>query len=408
MHYLDEATGGSRGGRWRWWGLLLLVVLAVSCGCTPENGGPPPIEPTVFQVEWERTFGGGGRSCGYGVQEAGDGGFIITGQAESEGDGGQLYLLKVDREGNREWERYFGGPGRALGYYAQPTKDGGYIVGGQITAERESDGYLVKTDSQGEEEWEGSFGGREDDNILYVAPVSDGGYIACGWSESFNSRRELYLLKVNREGKREWESHFCRGSRSSGSHVLETADGGFLVTGTVDRSGESGYGERDIYLVKVDGEGKLEWEEILGGSSDEEGFFAQPEGERGYVAAGQSFSYSTGTTSVYLVGLDEEGEPRWEKNIESNDSYLGLSVHPALEGGYLILGQVMDAESYRGISLAKADHQGKKEWVLYLGGGRNCSGQWALQVDAESYLVVGWIEEEGNGERELYLAKIQP
>ncbi len=147
---------------------------------------------------------------------------------------------------------------------------------------------------------------------------------------------------------------------------------------------------------------------MLGGTGDEVGFFVQPDKEGGYVAAGQCFSYASGTTSVYLAKVDLEGHKKWEKNIDSNESYLGLSVHPSLDGGCLILGQVMDPDGYRGISLAKADQGGKKQWVIYLGGGKNSAALSAMQADDESYVVVGWTETEGNGDRDVYLAKIKP
>ncbi|HHX88088.1 MAG TPA: hypothetical protein GX693_07950, partial [Firmicutes bacterium] len=82
--------------------------MVTGTGCADDDG-PPPIEPTVFTMEWERTFGGPGRDCGYCVQQAADGGFIIAGQAASPETGeGELYLLKVDGAGNMEWEQSYG------------------------------------------------------------------------------------------------------------------------------------------------------------------------------------------------------------------------------------------------------------------------------------------------------------
>lgn len=411
MTNLFGATGKPDG--WcRWLFLLILLVAgtAAGTGCAVDEG-PPPVEPSVFSMEWERTFGGPGRNCGYCVQQTKDEGFIIAGQAASlEAGGGELYLVKVDEAGNMEWEQSYGGPQRASGYYAQQTSDGGYIAAGQITPEggSGSDAYLVKVGKSGEIQWERSFGGEGNESALFVSSAGDGGYIATGWTESFHNRRELYLIKVDAKGRKQWEASFCQGSRSTGSYVLEAEEGGFLAAGWMESSGTSGSGERDIYLVKVDSGGNLEWEQVLGGTGDEVGFFVQPDKEGGYVAAGQCFSYASGTTSVYLAKVDLEGHKKWEKNIDSNESYLGLSVHPSLDGGCLILGQVMDPDGYRGISLAKADQGGKKQWVIYLGGGKNSAALSAVQADDESYVVVGWTETEGNGDRGVYLAKIKP
>ncbi len=403
------AAGKARGFRRRAGLGLLILILAATAGCA-EDQGPPPIEPVVSTVEWEQSLGGPGPGCAYSVQQTEDKGFIITGQiTPAEDGGGELYLAKVDQAGNLEWERNLGGAGRAAGYCARQTADGGYIVAGQIARGGRNEAYLVKTDRRGELEWERFYGDGGGENLLFVDSASNGGYIAAGWTESHNNRRELYLLKVNAQGRKQWASNFCGGSRSTGSYVLETGDG-FLAAGWVSGSEEgSGFaGERDIYLVRVDPAGKPVWEQALGGAGDEVGFLVQPEKEGDYVVAGQSFSYASGTTSVYLAGVDPEGRKKWEKNIDSNESYLGLSVHPAREGGFLILGQVMDLDGYRGISLARADREGKKQWVIYLGGGQNSAALSAVQADDDSYVVAGWIEQEGRGNRDVYLVKIKP
>jgi hypothetical protein len=196
---------------------------------------------SVGNLLWQRTYGWAGSDGCRSVKQTMDGGYILGGYANDPHD---MYLVKTDSEGNLQWQRTFGGSGDDWCYDVQQTVDGGYILAGQyVPAGSHCQAWLLKTDSNGYQIWSQLFGGEEVDKFYTVELTGDGGYIGGGYTESFGSSTQMYLVKTNSLGIMQWQNNYG-GEWGDACHtILLTPDDGYLLTGNwfniykVDSSG---------------------------------------------------------------------------------------------------------------------------------------------------------------------------
>jgi hypothetical protein len=197
--------------------------------------------------------------------------------------------VKIDQAGNKEWDKRFGGMAEETCTSLQQTADGGYILGGlsfsgiggdktQASWGQSNDYWIVKLDSSGLKQWDKRFGGIAEDYLSALQQTSDGGYILAGitFSDSSGDRTEplmgisdYWIVKIDSIGNLKWDKRFGGSSvENDFGNIFETADSGFLLTGTSysPRSGdksENNLGVEQTWIIKTDALANKQWDKTL-------------------------------------------------------------------------------------------------------------------------------------------------
>lgn len=249
-------------------------------------------------IIWNKTFGKGFDSVNSG-QQTEDGGYIFAGFHDYD-----AWLIKTDANGEQLWNKTFGGVINDYAKSVQQTKDGGYVFSGVTTSY--GDGYgsvwLVKTDANGEQLWNRTFGGLSYDYANYVQQAKDGGYIITGGTLSYGKGlQDVYLLKTDANGKLEWNRTFGGISTDYANYVKQTKDGGYIITASTD-SFEQGH----AWLIKTDAKGKELWNKTFGTMSNDRVYSVQQTLDDGYILAGETVSYGEGKSKAWLIKVSEK------------------------------------------------------------------------------------------------------
>jgi len=335
-------------------------------------------------LQWNKTYGGSKDDIGQSLVQTNDGGYILTGYAMSaDGDGSNNngfhdnWILKLDASGNIQWEKSFGFSGHDHSYDIVQTDDGGFFFVGflDITSAR-ADGYTekgnfltrhgvgefwgTKLDVAGNIEWRKYFGGTNNDRAHAVVQASDGGLVMAGFSESndfdvSNSKGsyDFWVLKVDVKGNLLWERSFGGSGIEISQDIAKTTDNAYVITGSTfstDMDVSKNHGASDIWLIKIDDQGALVWENTLGGSGFDaaEGVRAGIDG--GFIIAGNSkssdndASNNVGENDLWLLKTDATGNLIWQQNFGGSGIDFGFDAIENTDKSILLVGETSSTD----------------------------------------------------------------
>jgi len=289
------------------------------------------------RILWQKAFGGEG-AWGYAVEATADGGYAVTGTMQMEA--ASLYVVRTDGDGNLLWEATYVGADPSdsgLGYSLQETPDGGFIVAGVRSREG---AILLKVDWQGNLLWEKrlSDGGVSPTGAWVVRVTEDGGYLLAG-AESRDGKETGFLWKTDEEGNTLWMNRFPGPAGFCWLRTLDlTSDGGAVAVGTVQvlpPAGESGVGDVDVYLVRVNRAGELLWEKRLLTADPDVGLGVVQMPDGGYAVSTKTTAEGEGPRYATLIKLGPDpsspgpflrrGDVGGEGTIDLSDAILILN-----------------------------------------------------------------------------------
>jgi hypothetical protein len=157
--------------------------------------------------------------------------------------------------------------------------------------------------------WSKTYGGIGDDGGHGGCQTSDGGYIVAGWTTSFGLATQAYLIKTDSNGDTIWTRTYGDTVSEDGIDVRQTRDRGYVVVG----SRKIRPWTWDVYFIKTDSTGGLQWSRTYGGNQDDRGQSVQQTRDGGYIIAGYCERAGFADYIVCLIKTDPEGDTLWTR-----------------------------------------------------------------------------------------------
>jgi hypothetical protein len=352
-----------------------------------------------------------GRSSGDGawsIIQSSDGGYAVAGRTYSFGTvWWNFYVVKLDSGGNVQWTKIIGGSDDDYAFSITQSSDGGYAVAGWTKSFGAGyfDMYVVKLDSSGNVQWTKTIGGSSDDRAFSIIQSSDGGYVVAGFTSSFGTGgADFYVVKLDSSGNVQWTKTIGGSSDEWAFSIIQSSDGGYVVAG---ETYSFGAGYFDMYVVKLDSSGNVQWTKTIGGSSDDRAFSIIQSSDGGYVVAGFTSSFGTGGADFYVVKLDSSGNVQWTKTIGGSSDEWAFSIIQSSDGGYVVAGETYSfGAGYFDMYVVKLDSSGNVQWTKTIGGS---SDEWAFSIIQSSdggYAVAGRTISFGAADYNMYVVKM--
>jgi hypothetical protein len=294
-----------------------------------------------------------------------------------------------------------GYPGTSTG--GSTSGGGGTSTGGQGYPST-STGQQISQAYQGSTTFAKAIGGGGEDMAYSIVQSSDGGYFVAGSTQSFEGGpADIYVVKLDSGGNVQWTKTIGGSFDDEAHSIIQSSDGGYVVAGWTSSFGPGS----DIYVVKLDSSGNVVWAKTIGGSNSDYAHSIIQSSDGGYVVAGSTSSFGSGGSDFYVVKLDSSGNVQWAKTIGGSDYDAAYSIIQSSDGGYAVAGYTRSfGAGSEDMYVVKLDSSGNIVWTKTIGGSSWDEALSIIQSSDGGYVVAGSTRSFGAGYSDFYVVKL--
>jgi hypothetical protein len=273
------------------------------------------------EVLWQRRYGGAGREMAAGVAATENGTLLLTATVDSaQGDvkvafkGRDIWVAALNTDGDLLWQRTLGGSGTDNAIGILPLADGGCMVYGNTnsqdgdtkTQNGSTDILLVRLDRAGKTVWSTTLGGPSLDFVQGLEQAADGSFFVLGSTFGLGNTPgkgalDALLMRVDATGKLLSAQTYGGRNDEEFTDLLPAPDGGYYLCGYTESSDGDATRTKtglDMWLVKTDGTGKMQWNKTYGGASDDLGLNVFLSAERQLLLVGNAYDWDDKTADL--------------------------------------------------------------------------------------------------------------
>lgn len=337
--------------------------------------------------------------------------------------------IKIPLTKHIEFVKTLGGTKNESAQSITKTQDGGYAILGfaqsndgdvENKTNVSFDYWLLKFDSSDNLQWQQTYGGSDDDRGSDIIQTTDGGYAIFGYSKSSdgdisenNGFEDFWISKLDPSGNIIWKKSFGFSGADTGVSLIQTRDGGYLLSGVLDVSASSGGGNSksiaakkhaggDYWIIKIDASGEKQWSKFFGGSFTDTPYGAIQTPDNSYIIVGSSdsadFNISSNISSYdfWIIKLSESGNLIWEKSFGGSEIDEARGIVECSDGNYVIVGDTrsndFDVSQNNGAAdlwVIKISPEGSLIWEKTFGGSNFDVGRSIKNTQDDGFLISG-------------------
>jgi photosystem II stability/assembly factor-like uncharacterized protein len=324
---------------------------------------------STFQTTFEKTYGGINSERGVAINKTIDGGYMIGGSTASFTSSEDMYLVKLDSTGTIQWTKVYNSFGYDRIHGVEQTIDGGYFLSGYVgDGSGLFDLAFAKVDVNGNVVWAKYSGSVEAEEFRKLSLTPDGGFFAAGYNASFGvGAKDVQAMKVSSTGNIEWAKTYGTLYEDFNSSCKVALDGNYVLAGATDITG--GYGIRPT-IIKLDTLGNIIWAKYYQGYVEDWGRDLIETPDSGFLLVGETKSYGLGgSQDIYLIKTNSSGDVEWARSYGGIGNDVAYAVVKSSDGKYVVAGctSSFGFGGYDGF-LMKVKVDGSLEWFHTYGG----------------------------------------
>lgn len=304
---------------------------------------------------WTKTFDAVDNLHGRAIKQTSDHGFIIAGDnVHAVSNIPEAHIIKTDSVGMLLWSKLLPSPSGSIAQDVLVLPGGEVVIVGQFG----NDIFLIKLDIAGNTMWTKIYSFQGVQIAYQLCQTNDGGFAITGiFQPGGPATSDVLLLKTDSLGNYQWARYYGTSAQDEARSLVQTADGGYIVTGVTTTPGTLSY---DVLCIRTDQSGALLWSQSIGGASMDWGFKVLNTPDGGCVIGGISNSFGSVFYDSYLIKLAMSGSLEWSKTYgSSTTAEEAMQVLATSDGGFLICGNIVGGTFGSGdVYLVKTDSLG--------------------------------------------------
>lgn len=348
---------------------------------------------------FEKTFGTPGSDLARSVKQLPDGTIYIAGFSNSGPYGGfDVSLSRLDRYGNLQWTKYYGDAFDNSCLYMNLCSDGNLVLTGEDQGTPDGlNAFTYKLDTAGNVIWHQVYSSPLNESFKYIEETSDGGFIMCGFQSDSFSSNDIYVIKTDGAGNLQWDQAYG-GMDNDYADMIHEVPGGYIVTADTKSMGAGGY---DVYILKLDTAGNVTWDYTYGDQWQNgcQGLYITAQGK--YLSYGETEIYQYSQFHFYVELIDTNGASIWRRTFGGTGADAAFSVAETQDGGFMLTGYSNSYSNTPGpidLVVFKTDGAGYFQWAKPYGGEGVDLGYEIIPSIDNGFLITGKLFMNNNDE----------